>query len=537
MNHADSTSLIISNAPQYFFDNLVIDQTQDLTKTVHSPEKEPEPLITKDRPWERFLYLTGVTWSVLRDSESGQFKCWYEDYGLDPVEIKLHNDIYYAHSRTCFAVSGDGLNWEKPELDYVTEDGRKTNVVFGDSSFAKLENCTVFEDLLETDPQKRFKMLTSRYMSGQELHDEALGMRRPGTNLKKALSDPGHYEIWTVMQYSSDGIEWTPYDEIPRFGRHGNGLGDVSTISRNTENGVYRMMTRATGMCDAYLDERRPITDSFIEPHVLHDVGRMNKRRIFSTESPDLIHWSRPHCIICPDPEEDNLDDSFYGMVQFKMGEMFVGMVNVLHEVSNTMNVRLVYSRDGMRWHFLNQRQPWLTTSPESWDKHMVNITSPPVHVDDQMYVYYAGTKAHHDWWMSGLLEDLDTPEARSMDGSSFGMGLAKMRRDGFVSIDAGQVREGILITRVLRTKGNQLELNVACKEGGYIQVEVTDADERPIEGFTKDCCDTFTGDSTRMTVTWGGNSCIPHNRNLRIRFFMRKASLYSFTMSPSPTK
>jgi len=85
------------------------------------------------------------------------------------------------------------------------------------------------------------------------------------------------------------------------------------------------------------------------------------------------------------------------------------------------------------------------------------------------------------------------------------------------------------MVTRMLITGGKTLELNAACGDGGYLAVEVTDADENILEGFSCQDCDTFTGDSVKTTITWNGKAEIPHDGNVRLRFFMRDASLYSF--------
>ena len=148
------------------------------------------------------------------------------------------------------------------------------------------------------------------------------------------------------------------------------------------------------------------------------------------------------------------------------------------------------------------------------------------------MYVFHGGAKNHHDWWISGLQEKLDVPEARSLDEVGYGLGLAKMRRDGFVSIDAGPVREGIVITRVLRTDGRRLVLNARCEKGGTIDVEATDGDEKVFPGCARERCNTFTGDSTRAVITWKERDHIPHPGNLRLRFFLRHASLYSVQLT-----
>ncbi len=513
MNFMDSTMLLIGQMTQYFFDNVVLEQIQDVTKTVHSPVKEPGPIIQKDKPWESTPYFTVNGWTVIHDSVTDEFKCWYEDWQVDPGIIdpaaaapgrKQPTLGAILTSRLAYARSEDGLRWNKPELDYLEQDGRKTNIVFGDGSYQRSESSSVFEDPLETDPTKRFKTF--------------YGYHAPS----------GHV---VSLAYSPDGLTWTPSEETPTYGHLGEGLGDLYVVTTDMDSRTYRCTCRHKGILAVYHDERRPATSSvFFHPTFPRDAARANKRRIFQAVSRDLVHWSTPQCIITPDDDIDNLDETFYGMCQMNLGQGYLGFLNTIREVPNTLSVRLVYSRDGWTWHHLNKRQPWLTTTPGAWDCNMVNVSSPPIVVGEEHYVFHGGAKNHHDWWISGLKEGLDVPEARSLDEVRYGLGLAKLRRDGFVSIDAGPVREGVVVTRVMRTDGNRLELNAACGDGGYIRVEATDGDERALPGCALEECDTFTGDSTRAVLTWKGSSEIKHQGSVRLRFFMKNASLYSFT-------
>lgn len=519
---ADSTFLIVGDVPQYFFDDLVIEQVQDLTRTVHRPEKEPGPLIGKDRPWERVAYFTVNGWSLFR-GEDGEFKCWYMNWHVDPEEVKRQQVLYCCFASICYARSTDGLHWEKPDLDYYREAGARTNVVLGNTeSFMTLESTHVFEDHVDPDPGRRYKLLLDRLVRAQDRSDEAFQSTRDG---RDGMTD----RVAVEVHASRDGLSWTPFDEEPRFGRHGNGLGDCYTVYPDPETGLYRLITRAAGMESVHYDARRPRTGSFFPPHFPHDAGRRNKRRIFVTESADLVHWSRPLCILDADAMGLNLDDSLYNMVHYKVGEVYVGLLNVLHEVSNTMDVHLMYSRDGWAWQAASPGMPWLTTTPEAWDRYMVNASSPPVPVGDELFVFHGGASCHHDWWIMGLKEGLSVPEAAGVDAAQYGLGVARMRRDGYVSIDAGAAREGVMVTRALRTESRCLTLNAACRNGGGIEVEVTDADDQVLEGFARADCERFTGDSTDATMAWKGGRDIPHDGCLRLRFFMRDASLYAF--------
>ncbi len=507
----DSTMLDVGRVPQYFFDNLVIEQIQNLTRIVHNPRKEAGPLIKKDRPWEHVTYFTCNAWNVFRDGSSGKFRCWYEDWDFDQQEYfrwdkegKPHPRS--ARTRLCYAHSDDGLNWEKPALDYREEKGCKTNIIFGNPSFGSVHAATILDDPLECDLEKRFKMVFEHY------------------------SDHWHMEVAS----SGDGMKWNPYTEPPIFGGRGLNPGDVETLMADVEARVYRLTTRHWHMCTVFHDKRRPKTKG-PAPIFPHDPGRMSKRRIYQSISSDLIHWSTPQCILALDDEEDNLDESYYGMVQFRLGDLYVGLLNVFRQVANTLSVRLVYSRDGWRWYHLNQRQPWLAPSEDSWDRYMVNIPNVPLPAGDKLLVYYGGAKNHHDWWIKGLGEGLQVPEAHSLDEVSYCLGLAKLRLDGFISIDAGPVRDGVLITRVLKTDGRRLVLNAVCANGGSIEVEATDAHEHVLTGYSRAECDTFSGDSTRAIITWKGKATISHNGYLRLRFFMRNASLYSFTLDQRP--
>src|SRR5438105_7697367 len=79
----DATLLNLGLKKQLFFDNLLIESVQDITREFHQPRKyEGNPLIVRDKPWEHILYFRTSEYTVLRDPKDNLFKCWYSDEGF-----------------------------------------------------------------------------------------------------------------------------------------------------------------------------------------------------------------------------------------------------------------------------------------------------------------------------------------------------------------------------------------------------------------------------------------------------------------------
>ena len=57
--------------------------------------------------------------------------------------------------------------------------------------------------------------------------------------------------------------------------------------------------------------------------------------------------------------------------------------------------------------------------------------------VGDEVYIYHGGARNHHDWWIVGMKAGLDVPEATDMNLVGYGLGLANMKVDRFVSLSA----------------------------------------------------------------------------------------------------
>ena len=495
----DSTRLHIEGNRQFFFDDAIIESHHFLTRKVHRPEKMDSPVLRANKPWERRLYFTCNTWRVIRDPKDGLFKCWYEDWMCREREyVNSRNWRFGATgwpARYLFATSKDGVHWEKPELGIVTEDGRNTNIILGDPKFGSVHAAFVLLDSLEQNPRHRYKMLYER---------ETRSFRR--------------MEIGS----SPDGIHWKPYKE-PLFGKRCNGLGDVVTVAIDEQSQNYLLNSRHIQMFRIYRDPKNPASGG----HFHNNPFLEDRRRVFQTFSADLQHWAALQPIVVPDGRVDNIDDEFYGMSQYKTGGFWIGFLHVFHETQDTLDVQLVYSRDGRHFKRFRPGRPWLTRGERgSWDQYMVNMPSVPVESGDDLFVFYGGAKNHHDWWISGR-EDIKDVE--------YCLGLAKMKRDRYVSLRAESVHDGKLVTRPFKYAGGQLVINAKCDPDGSIVAEIADADGNVIPGFSRKECVPFTGDEVAHEFAWKGGKKLSKEKDAyqnnwrKIHFYVTKADIFTF--------
>ena len=496
---------------------------------MHAPKKHAQnPLIKRDQAWEHVVDFNSSDYQVWRDRTTGRFHCIYRDLNIDREKLVQVGgtiiDWNISRFRQLYAWSNDGITWTKPALGNVDD----TNILMGSEEFGNACGFYPIEDPLETDPARKSKVIFFHGPPGF-----AVAAEQPGAHIRSA--------------HSPDGVHWTVDEKQPTFGSNGSRLGDVNFPFFDPETQTYLVNTRHP-LLELAPRSRQPNSTVLggspgFDPTV-DTPNRRAVRRIFQSESPDLRRWSTPRLILAPDPAFDNLDDGLYGMWPLRVGNEWLGFIQMFHMVSNTSDIQLAHSRDGRNWTRLAPGKPWLTNGTRgSWDEFQI-FTPRVIPQGDEMWVYYGGASCHHDWWMVGQQEGLDVEEAYDISKVQEGLGLARMRLNGFFSIGAHRVREGMLATQPLIAAGDTLILNGACAPDGYIKVEVSDARNEVLPGKSADQCDPFTFDFTAHIVRWNGDSKItqpeppaaetvsgyksrPEHR--RFRFIMRNAELYTF--------
>lgn len=442
---------------QLFVDYFLIQDTS-LRRTFHQAEYFPaNPVLYPDKPWE----TNGKGWRAMPFSD-GVF--------YDPQD-KLYKMWYLSYGATLYAISKDGIRWEKPQLD--VEPG--TNIVHRGSR----DSATVWLDLEEKDPGRRYKFA---YM-------------------------PGHMRGLTV-HFSADGIHWgEPVASSPR-------VSDRTTIFWNPfrKVWVYSLRDHTPGILSEERT-RRP--------------GEYVRFRAYA-ESSDLIRglqWSPVPWVgadrLDPPRIDLNVRAELYNLDAVAYESLILGLFSIWRgqftDREKPNDITVGFSRDGFHWD-RPSRRPFIPVSERPGDWNYGNVQSAGgvcLVVGDRLFFYVSGRTGGRDL------------------NSRSSTGLATLRRDGFVSMDAG-TQEGTLTTRLVTFKGRRLFVN-ADVESGELRVEILDRNGRPIPGFTRAECLPLRSDSTLLAVHWKDASDLTSlaGKPVRFRFYLRDGRLYSFWVSP----
>jgi hypothetical protein len=396
---------------------------------------------------------------------------WY-----DP-QAHLFKAWYVSGPATLYATSKDGVHWEKPQLD--VEPG--TNIVHK----ARRDSSTVWLDLEEKDPSRRYKFA---YSNGNE----------------KPVS----------LYYSADGIHWG--SEVARS----LPAGDRTTVFWNPFRKVWVISLRdsgpgAPGNAQRYkIPGNRVRLRSYIENPDLAAAIKWKESEPVKWVGADRLDPGRID--LGAHPELYNVDAVAYESVMLGLFSIWRGQPD--REVRDKPNeVTVGFSRDGFHW-----MRPYRTAliavseQPEAWNHSNVqSVGGVCLVVGDRLYLYCSGRAG------------------APLGPGDNSTGLATLRRDGFVSMDAGDAG-GSLTTRPVRFKGRYLFVNVDAADG-ELRVEALDSKSRVIAPFSLDNCLPIHSNNTLQEVRWKGSADLAAlaGTPMKFRFHLRAGSIYAFWVSP----
>ena len=474
--------LPINRGRQLFVDSFLISNT-NLTSVYHKANYyDLNPVLKVDRKWELtpegYEYAAPFSDGIWYDDKDGKFKMWYLA-GAGYVDTLKHS-LY-----TCYAESLDGKTWTKPSLDIVPG----TNVV----DTMNRDASTVWLDRNEKDPSKRWKFFNVEYK-------------------------PDYIQWQYVLKYSADGIHWSK--PVAQSGA----VSDRCTAFYNPFTNKWVMSMRhhcnVSWRSRAYLEHADP-EEAVSLAHRLRE-GVPDKHIVFwfTPDDKEKRHERYPDV----DPGIYNFDAIAYESIMLGFYSQWQGPENHIARglmIPKRNEIMLGYSRDG--FHFARpSHSPFMPVNETegAWNYgNMQSVNGVPLIVGDSLYIYSSGRSKNGVWWDAGV-----------------STGLATLRRDGFVSMRAGN-KEGFLTTEKLSFDGKYFFVNADVKgKGAQLKVELLDADGNPIQGFTKRDCVVMRGaDKTKQLITWKGKQDLGElkGRTIRAKFYLTRGDLYAFWISP----
>jgi hypothetical protein len=455
---------------QLFVDDFLIDST-NLQRRWHAATYHPaNPVLKPERPWE----LRDDAAERTRTTPNPTAMVFSDGVFFDPKDrlFKMWYMGGYAMT-TCLATSTDGIRWERPELDVVP----RTNIV----STANRDSSTVWLDLQEPDPRRRYKMSF-------------------------------FYDRRLELYVSPDGVHWQG------IGQTGT-TDDRTTFFFNPFRNVWCFSLRANQYLGSVSGRYRQYWES---PSFAPAPG-WNGNPPVAWVKADSRDFSRQG--MTTRPELYNLDCVAYESVMLGLFSIWRGESGDREKINE---VTLGFSRDGFHWDRPN-RQSFLPVSdaPGSWN--WANVQSAGggcLVVGDELYFYVSGRQGR--------------PGSNSPGVCS--TGLATLRRDGFASMDftpdrARVMRKpddgGMLTTRVITFGGEHLFVNADVRNG-QLRAEILDEAGNVIAPFTRDACVPIAADGTRQRIRWRNVASLAavKHRQVRVRFSMTYGQLFAFWVS-----
>ncbi len=461
-----------------FLDDVEIDSIQSLKRVVNPPDWDPETAVLEpEHPWE----MGGVSQygTVLYNQEQGQFRMYYLTHagpgGYEAKMVTMGGKQWLANrTLLALATSTDGVHWERPNLGQVDFEGSTDNNILAIGNI-NVEGGGVVDEPEDPDPQRRYKAIYWEHGSGEVI------TREDGLVLWAGGGKDG---MW--VSFSPDGIHWSNYE--------GNPIGPSSDTSHYVV--------------------RDPVTRKY---HVYGRFAPKGGRVIGCMTSDDFMDWSDGVLVLDPDDQEvagPKSDTQFYGMSVGLYEGLYVGGVWIYRPgTDGCIDTQLAVSRDGLNWERVADRQVFMPLGPAGGKSDgMVRTTANYIIRGDEVYIYYGMVNGPH----SGPAHP-----GNKIIRTSVGMiGLARLRRDGWVSLDVG-ADGGTLVTTPQSHLSNEVHVNVNAA-GGEVRVTAIDDQGNAIPG----CEGRLSGDHLDGTVAWAGP--IPDSP-VRLRFELRDAKLFSY--------
>jgi hypothetical protein len=465
--------IALANGPHLLIDDYLIAKRDGVERKVMQPKRFlKEPIVTsgpEHQNWQPWF-------TVLRDPSLPQekrFRMWYDaDTVDDPAEGAFGPVLGYLES-------ADGIYWPGPYQRLEKID----SILFGGSVVDDGPQCPT--------PSERYKVM---YFSSR---------------------------AWgPVVAFSPEGLHWTMHNNGKSILKEGIG-NDSWHASYDPIRQRYFLIGKSSRPYSWTNAEGQKVSRSMI--------------RAYSTSfSKDFKTWTDPKLVFIPDEKDPGITE-WYAAVGFQVrGDLIIAFLQVLRDDltaegapkeavdcnlgnpgAGMGHTVLAWTRDGETWHRDRETDAFLEPVPEvgAWDHAMAWVSS-VVPMGDEVYLYYAGFRWGHKY-------------QRSVDRQ---IGLVKTKRDRYVARQAGE-QEGVITTPLVTLTAKALTLN-ADAVGGEVRLQVTDAEGKPLPGFSFADCQPIASDGLDEPVQFRQPLSELRDEPVHIEFKLRNARLFAFNLS-----
>lgn len=479
---------IPANVSQLFIDDVLIESSHGLQRTLHQPVKENggnKPILALDSEFAGHSSNLQANGTIIYDPRIKKYVMLALGMTSDRTVPTADRVRIYRFTST------DEMNWIKGD------NGAPQRIaidLLDQASGKSATNTDLFSFYYDTqDPKFPYKgwLYFANWGEGRE----------------------GIYYV-----YSPDGVHWNRGREImaelsrtiQQDGRTLVGIGDVTTFYHDDITNKFlasiKFYSRATVGNQNHLRSRTYLWLDRLDAPV--DMNRISRV--------DLV----PPAV---DADGDLASDEYYASGGWRYQSLWLGELKVWHlsgdypySAAGSAFLKLIVSHDGLHWQkvqFKNDSgQPGIfiangtegRNDAQNDGGYITLFSQGPLRIGNDL-VYYYGSSSYGKNHPPGL---------RLKGGGIF---RARLRIDGFVSID-----QGTLTTKPLHFSGDKLLVNSI----GPVHLEVLDAENHFLGQAD------IEGDSINHPVMFGGQSLqqIAGTGPIRLRFTLDpQAHLYSF--------
>jgi len=494
---------------QLFLDNDCIARLQGLHSTMHQPVKRGAVI----RP--------DAVSDGSRVQTYGSVPLWVPDEQVFKMVYMAFPMENHGEIGAALAISKDGLHWEKPDLGQgISVRGSTTNNrIFVDRKLHWGDNAlwNVIYDANDPDPQRRFKGLLGAIgrtpvVSADAIHWTPLaGTAIPSHDTSTLTYDDQNHRFLAVLKTFNRFGRAAALSTSPDFR-----IWSTPSPSFSTDDLDQKM---AREMIRNRIHDTRFTVPLFVDPEPKTDAGPTTGR---------IPTW-RAEC---------------YAFSIFPYEGVYLGLPMVYYPTGEELparnnsdgfhSIQLAMSRDLTTWNRLGDRGEFIGPSPI--DKGLIGVfdrqelipPSRPVLQGDELWFYYTGFKTRIPPYSrnpDGTPRDPASLSDEERDDLADGWSaicLAVLRRDGFVSLDAGSM-PGTLLTKPFVLDAEKLCVNLDATEG-EMTVEVVNNNQQTV------CCSKeISGNHPRTEVSWkSGQLANLKGEPVRLRFTLTNSRLYS---------